>query len=85
MDFSKLLHRFVKIDKGGINGFIEVVTWICQNCYIDFSKSLYGFVIFHTWISLSFYMDLPKLILEFLSGVAWICQSSPMYFSPFTK
>ena len=40
MDFSKLLHRFVKIDKGGINGFIEVVTWICQNCYVDLLKFL---------------------------------------------
>ena len=30
--------------------FFEVVTWICQNCYMDFSKLLHGFVRIGTWI-----------------------------------
>ena len=48
MDFSKLLHGFVKIDKCMslsfymdlsklLHGFVKVVTWICQSCFMYFS------------------------------------------------
>ena len=33
MDFSKLLHGFVKID-----------TWISLSCYMDLSKLMHGFL-----------------------------------------
>ena len=49
MDFTKLLHGYVKFDvwifpgyymdlSKLIHGFVWVVTWICQSCYMDFSK-----------------------------------------------
>ena len=42
MDFSKLLH-----------GFVKIVTWICQNCHMDYSKLLPEFVKTYTWMSLT--------------------------------
>ena len=41
MDFSKLPHGFVEID---LIGFIFVVTWIYQSCYMDLLNLLHGFV-----------------------------------------
>ena len=40
---------------------IEVVKWIGQNWYVDFSKLLYGFFKIGTWISLSCFMDFFKI------------------------
>ena len=78
MDFSKLLHGFVKINKWIsrscyvdlsklINGFLQVVTWICWNWYMDFSKWLYGFVKVAKWICFDCCMDLSKLLVAFLA------------------
>ena len=49
MDFSKLLFRIVKIDT-------QIITWICQNWYIDFSVLVHGFVRVVTCICQSCYM-----------------------------
>ena len=27
-----------------LNGFVKVVTWICQSCYMDLLKLFHGFV-----------------------------------------
>ena len=88
MDFTKLLHGFVKND-----------TWIFLSCYMDLSKLLlplqlqlqllhwlkllHGFVKIGTLISLSCYMDLSKLLHGFVKVLMWICQSCSMYFLPF--
>ena len=50
-----------------LNGFLYVVTWICPNWYVNFSKLSHGFVKIDTWISLSCYMDLSKLFYAFLA------------------
>ena len=42
MDFSKLLHGFVKINR-----------WISLSCNVDLSKLLHGFVNVGTWTCLS--------------------------------
>ena len=55
--------------------------WICQSCYMDFSKLLIGFVKVDIWISLSCYMDLSKLMHGFLKVVTGICQDLYMDFS----
>ena len=60
----------------------RVVTWICQNWYMDFSKLIGGFVSIDTWISLNCYMGLSKLIHGFLQVFTWICQSCYMHFCP---
>ena len=58
MYLSKLIpeffHGFVKI-------FVRITlsyTWICQNCYMDFSKLLNGFVKIDQWRYLNCYMNL---------------------------
>ena len=40
MDFSKLLHVFVKIDTwiSSCYGFVKVATWICQSCSMYFCR-----------------------------------------------
>ena len=40
MDFSKMLHGFVKI----VTWILQIVTCICQNRYNNFSKLIHGFV-----------------------------------------
>ena len=61
MDLSKLIHGFLNSCYIGLSKLIDCymdlkknVTWICQNCYMDFFKLLHGFVKIDTWISLSF-------------------------------
>ena len=44
-----------------------MVTWICKNCYIDFSELLHGFIKVATWICLCFYTDSSKLFYVFLA------------------
>ena len=51
-------------------GFFWVVTWICQNWYMDFFEFLNGFVKIVTWTSLS---RLSKLLHGFVKLVTWIC------------
>ena len=53
VDWSKLLHGFVKNDtciSQNYFGFVEIDTWIYLCCYMDLSKLLYGFVKLVTWI-----------------------------------
>ena len=50
---------------------VKVVTWICQNWYMDFSKLLQGFA---------------KVAIWFVKVVTWICQTCSMsLFSAFAK
>ena len=63
MDLSKLFH-----------GFLWVVTWICQNWYMDFFEFGNGFVKIVTWISLSRYLYLSKLLYGFVKLVKRISQ-----------
>ena len=81
MDFSKVLHGFVKFD-----------TWISLSFYMDlwklkdgFSKLLQGFVKIETGKSLNCNMDLSKLLRGFVKVVTWICQSCSIYFLPFAN
>ena len=55
------------------NGNIWVVTWICQNWYMDFSKLLHGFVKVARWICKSCFVDLSELFYVFLA----LCQTKP--------
>ena len=48
MDLSKIMH-----------GFHLIVTWICQNLSMNFSKGLHRFVKDATWIC---YIDVTKLL-----------------------
>ena len=51
MDFSELLHGFVKIDtwisKSYYMEFVEFDTWISLSCYRDLLKLLHGFRCFY--------------------------------------
>ena len=76
-DFFKFLNGFVKIDKlislncymdlsKLIHRFLLIVTWICQNWYMDFfSNFLHGFVKIDYWMDFC-YIDLSKLFYVFL-------------------
>ena len=62
MDFSKLLH-----------GFLKVATWIFLRCYMDLSKLIHGFLQVVKWICQNWCikvqsrcMDLLKFLHEFL-------------------
>ena len=55
-DLSKFLH-----------GFLQVVTWICQNIYMDFSNMSHRFVNVATCICWSCYVDLSKLFCVFFA------------------
>ena len=54
---------------------VQVVTWICQNCYMNMSKLLHGSVKVVTWICQNCYMDLLKLLHWSVKVFTWICQS----------
>ena len=60
MDFSKLLHGFVKID-----------TWIFLSVYTDLLEVTYGFLNVVQWIYQNFYNDFS--IHGFLQAVTWMC------------
>ena len=45
--------------------------WICQSCYMDFSKVLDGFVKIDIWISLS--CTIVQLLYDFVKVAKWIC------------
>ena len=51
--------------------------WICQRCYMDFSKLLHGFLKIDTCISLICYMDLSKLLHGFFKVVLCISRLLP--------
>ena len=53
--------------------------WICQSCYMDFSKLLHGFVKIDTWFHFG------NVASHFFKVDTWICQSCSIYFLPFAK
>ena len=59
MDFSKLIH-----------GFVLVVTWICQTCYMDLLKLLNGFVKLVTCFSRPL-LNKTKLKFKVLKLIDW--------------
>ena len=40
--FVKVVKIDTRISPWLLNGFLKIVTWICQSCYMDLLKFLYG-------------------------------------------
>ena len=64
------------------------LNWICQGCYMDFSRLLHGFPklingIFWvvTWICQNWYMDFFEFLHGFVKIVTWISRSCYIYLS----
>ena len=42
--FVKVVKNDTRISPRLLNGFLKIVTWICQSCYMDLFKLLHGLV-----------------------------------------
>ena len=43
--FVKVIKIDTRISPRLLNGFLKIVTWICQSCYMDLFKLLHGLVL----------------------------------------